>query len=253
MLAHPDLTASVMPEWFTPAFWGVRAEPVGSGGRGAAWFLNAGKTGWILRCYERGGLAAHFSNDMHWFTGRDSVRSFSEFHLLYSLHNLGLPVPKPVAAGYHRTGGFWYRAQIIVERLPGATPFSDHLVSADISLWHDVGRLIRYFHDWGVCHADLNCHNILIADSGLYLIDFDKSRIRPGSRWKQGNLKRLRRSVRKILNGTDPAVVNERWHALLGGYGVNNQSDYNLNMLIPTGLLPFLGTVAGLEPYLMLW
>ena len=27
------------PVWFDPAWWGDRAEPVGSGGRGAAWFV----------------------------------------------------------------------------------------------------------------------------------------------------------------------------------------------------------------------
>ncbi len=222
-LVHPDFACGVMPDWFMPAFWGDQAEPVGSGGRGAAWFLDTGETGWILRSYERGGLAAHFNNATHWFTGRDSVRSIMEFHLLHSLHNLGLPVPKPVAAAYHRIGGFWYRAQIIVERLPGATSFSNHLVSADLSLWHDVGRLIRHFHDWGVNHADLNCHNILITDAGLYLIDFDKGRIRPGSRWKQGNLKRLRRSIRKLLNNTDPVETEKRWQALLRGYGINEK------------------------------
>ena len=58
---------SVLPLWFDPAWWGDRAERVGSGGRGGAWFLDGSPGAGtkhpaigpaVLRLYLRGGLVA---------------------------------------------------------------------------------------------------------------------------------------------------------------------------------------------------
>lgn len=251
MVVRPEFARSVMPESFTSAFWGSRARPVALGGRGAAWFVSGSKKDWILRYYQRGGLIAHISNDAHWFLGRKSVRSFAEFHLLNQLYHLGLPVPKPVAAGYYRFAGFWYRAQIILETIPDAKPFSSCLLASDDELWYSVGQLIRRFHDHGVYHADLNCHNILVSASGLYLVDFDKSRIRRGSRWKRHNLKRLRRSIDKVLGGTDAEAIHGRWQKLLQGYETGCNGQDALAVLASYGLLPLVSAVSDLGGFLM--
>ena len=42
--------------------------------------------------------------DRYWWRGAERTRSFHEWHLLYHLHRVGLPVPMPVAAGYQRRG-----------------------------------------------------------------------------------------------------------------------------------------------------
>lgn len=251
MLVCPEFAATVTPECFDAVSWGHYAEPVDIGGRGAAWFLNGRKTSWILKSYQRGGLVAPVSKETHWFQGQQSVRSFAELHLLNRLYHLGLPVPKPVAASYRRVAGFWYRAHIIVTRIPDATPFSEYLLSGESSLWNNVGQLVRRFHDCGVYHADLNCHNILVSNSSLYLIDFDKSRIRSGHLWKKQNLHRLRRSIDKVLYNRAPDETDRRWQELLRGYGTTDKSSYSLNILASYGMLPVLELTADIGRYLI--
>ncbi len=43
MLIHPDYEGRVTQDWFNAATWGDQARPVSSGGRGGAWFLQAGE------------------------------------------------------------------------------------------------------------------------------------------------------------------------------------------------------------------
>ena len=48
-----------------------------------------------------------------------------------------------------------------------------------ILTWIAIGRCIRRFHDLGVCHADLNAHNMLLnEDAKVYMIDFDQCQLR---------------------------------------------------------------------------
>ena len=70
------------------------------------------------------------------------------------------------------------------------------------SRWEDVGRCLQRFHHAGCCHADLNAHNVLIdADDKVWLVDFDRGRLRRPGVWCDTNLVRLLRSLQKI---TDP-------------------------------------------------
>ncbi|MEO5566578.1 MAG: 3-deoxy-D-manno-octulosonic acid kinase, partial [Luteimonas sp.] len=103
-------------DWFDPAGWPGHAHPVASGGRGAAWFIDAPFGAAVLRHYLRGGLAARISRDRYSWRGADRTRSFAEFRMLRALHGLGLPVPRPIAACYWREG-LGYRAAILIERL----------------------------------------------------------------------------------------------------------------------------------------
>ena len=85
------------PGWFSPAAWNGDARPVGHGGRGGAWFIDA-KDGHpvrraVLRQYLRGGLVAAFNRETHLWRGIGRVRSFDEFRLTRELHGRGLPVP----------------------------------------------------------------------------------------------------------------------------------------------------------------
>ena len=87
--------------------------------------------------------------------------------------------------------------------------------------WIAIGRCLRRFHELGVCHADLNAHNILIGTGAelpaepvppdaplpvpryerVFLIDFDRGTLRKPGFWKDDNLVRLRRSLEKISLG----------------------------------------------------
>lgn len=183
-----------------PGHWGERAHPVDSGGRGGAWFIDAPFGPSVLRLYRRGGLAARVSKDRYLWRGANRTRSFAEFRLTRALLAKGLPVPRPYAASYLRTGP-GYRAAILMERLSGVRSLAEHLQMAGGNApLEQTGRLIARFHRAGLDHADLNAHNILFDAQGRgWLIDFDRGVLRiPATRWRQANLVRLKRSLLKL-------------------------------------------------------
>lgn len=86
----------------------------------------------------------------------------------------------------------------------------------------EVGALVARFHRAGIWHADLNAHNVLVTPDGLYLIDFDRGRLRtPATAWQQANLQRLRRSLLKIGAAEKGEATFEKdiWQPLLYRYG----------------------------------
>lgn len=187
-------------QWMDPGYWGQRAHPVDSGGRGGAWFIDAPFGPSVLRLYRRGGLAARVSKDRYLWRGANRTRSFAEFHLTRTLLAKGLPVPRPYVASYLRTGP-GYRAAILMERLSGVRSLAEHLQMAGAEApLEQTGRLIARFHRAGLDHADLNAHNILFDAQGRgWLIDFDRGALRiPATRWRQANLARLKRSLIKL-------------------------------------------------------
>ena len=69
-------------------------------------------------------------------------------------------------------------------------------------------------------HADMNAYNVQIDTDGLlWLLDFDKGRLRPPGPWQQETLSRLHRSLQKIM-GLDPRLSfrSANWEQLLEGY-----------------------------------
>ncbi|MEO5963768.1 MAG: 3-deoxy-D-manno-octulosonic acid kinase [Thermomonas sp.] len=185
------------PDWFSPDHWGEAAQPVADGGRGGAWFIQTGEGDAFLRHYLRGGLAAKLSRDGHLWRGINRVRSFAEFRLMRVLREKKLPVPMPFAAWYRREG-LQYRAAILMQRLPGVQSLAS-LALQEQAPWEATGQLVAGFHRAGVDHADLNAHNILFDAQGRgWMIDFDRTHIRiPATPWREGNLSRLQRSLRK--------------------------------------------------------
>lgn len=195
-----DRTQLRQPEsaWFDLQHWGGAAQPVSEGGRGGAWFIDFGQGDALLRHYLRGGLAAKFSRDAHLWRGINRVRSFAEFRLLRVLRAKNLPVPMPFAAWYRREG-MHYRAAILMQRLHGVRSLAA-LADAGEAPWEATGQLIARFHRGGLDHADLNAYNILFDEHGRgWMIDFDQSCLRiPATGWREGNLQRLLRSLRKL-------------------------------------------------------
>jgi 3-deoxy-D-manno-octulosonic acid kinase len=191
------------PHWFDAQHWGAAAQRVGDGGRGGAWFLALGedKGEAFLRHYLRGGLAAKLSRDAHLWRGIQHVRSFEEFRLLRQLRAKNLPVPLPFAACYRREG-LHYRAAILMQRLQGVQSLAA-LADAGAAPWAGAGELVARFHRAGLDHADLNAHNILFDAQGQgWMIDVDRSHLRiPATGWREANLQRLHRSLRKLGGG----------------------------------------------------
>lgn len=207
-------------ELFSPAHWAERARPVGDGGRGGAWFVDAPFGQCVLRQYLRGGMAAKLSRDAYLWRGADRTRSFAEFRLMRALRALKLPVPRPIAAFYMREG-MRYRAAILMERLEGVRSLADRaLVAGRGAPWEETGRLIARFHRAGLDHADLNAHNILFDANGHgWLIDFDRGVQRiPATRWRERNLKRLLRSLLKLRGERSVEEVEKDYARLRRAY-----------------------------------
>jgi 3-deoxy-D-manno-octulosonic acid kinase len=195
------------PEEFDPGHWGERAQRVGQGGRGGAWFIDASERALVLRRYLRGGFAARLSRDGYAWRGESRVRSFAEYRLLRELRQRGLAVPSPHAACYWKHGRT-YRAAILVERITGARSLAQLAAGqGSAAPWAATGRLIAEFHRAGLDHADLNAHNVLFDGGGAgWLIDLDRGRLRkPARGWRDRNHARLLRSLRK-LRGERPVA-----------------------------------------------
>ncbi len=66
----------------------------------------------------------------------------------------------------------------------------------DDARWAAIGRCLRRFHDAGVQHADLNARNIMLGEQGeVWVLDFDRGRLRAPGAWSGRVLDRLERSL----------------------------------------------------------
>jgi 3-deoxy-D-manno-octulosonic acid kinase len=189
---------------FDPAHWHAQgALTQQAGGRGSIQFIDNDDERWVMRRYLRGGMAALIARDSYLYLGEERTRSFRELRLLAALRERELPVPAPVAARYVRHH-VAYRAELITERLPGARSLSEMLAAGrlDDARWAAIGRCLRHFHDAGVQHADLNAHNIMLGEQReVWVLDFDRGRLRHPGSWSGRVLKRLARSLAKTSAG----------------------------------------------------
>ncbi|MDE2252276.1 MAG: 3-deoxy-D-manno-octulosonic acid kinase [Gammaproteobacteria bacterium] len=223
MLYDSSRAGNAAPGWLDASWWAARGAVHAAGeGRGAAVMIEADGRSLVLRHYRRGGLMARLVADRYWWRAAERTRSFREWHLLYHMHRAGLPVPMPIAAGYRRRGGT-YTADLLVKRIPGARSLAAAIRVASVPLgtWMAIGRCLRHFHARGICHADLNAHNILLgeAEDDIWVIDFDRGSLRSPGWWSDANLVRLQRSLLKVT----AAVGAERfsaadWQMLLDSY-----------------------------------
>lgn len=196
-----------------PSAWPLAQAVEGRGGRGALWLVQGAFGEGMLRHYRRGGVIGRWVADRYLYLGAGRVRSVCEFRLMAELYRRGLPVPRPILAGWRRSGPF-YRAELLTLRVAQARTLAEQLDAA-LPLWSRIGVTLARFHRQGVFHADLNAHNVLVDAVGkVWLIDFDRGALRrPEPAWQQANLARLQRSLDKL--GGVPALA---WQALLQGY-----------------------------------
>ena len=212
---------------FDPVYWQTQQAVTGhSVGRNTVYFVRAGgaETDWVLRHYYRGGLIGKLNRD--WFAPVPMAqsRALAEFRLLLWMRQVGLPVPAPVAARYQQRG-VGYSADILLERIPQSQDLYHYLQQQALSheQWRQLGALVARFHQAGVYHSDLNCHNILLDAAGqFWLIDFDKCAQRKGHDWWSEPLARLQRSLQKELGlRTVFHFTPEHWQAFVAGYQQN--------------------------------
>jgi len=214
------------PEWLEKE---AKVQPIAHDdivmGRGAAWFVEYDAQQWVLRHYQRGGMVARWNKELYVGVSLAATRAWKEWYLLNELFTRGLPVPQPIAAciswPYSRIAGL-YKAAIIIKKIPAAMTLAEKCQQqdSDSPIWKKAGKCIQQFHSHGVYHDDLNANNILFDENDkVYLIDFDKGRLKTGDGWKPENLNRLNRSLLK-LQGLHEGFKfsDEDWAALMEAY-----------------------------------
>jgi 3-deoxy-D-manno-octulosonic-acid transferase len=207
---------------------GSEAQSLATGsGRGQAQRLTLNGVDVVLRHYRRGGMVARFNPDRYPRSAPRDSRAMREFSLLRWMAARGLPVPTPVAAR-QQVAGKSYTADIIVAMIPNTRNLVQRLVGEplDKAQWVAVGQAIKTLHSAQVFHSDLNAHNLLLDDANrAWVVDFDKCDIRSGSEWKQANLDRLKRSLRKELERLPQFHWGETdWAPLEAGYASEHTS-----------------------------
>ncbi|MEX2333579.1 MAG: 3-deoxy-D-manno-octulosonic acid kinase, partial [Pseudohongiella sp.] len=137
-------------------------------GRGTVVFFEHEDRELVLKRYHRGGLIGRFVNCTYLFSGLKKVRMWQEFQLLAHMRDLGLPVPRPIAARCIKTSPLTYQGDVVVERICGAQTLAEILCKDALSekTWEAIGLVIRRFHQHHVDHADLNACNIMLTASG---------------------------------------------------------------------------------------
>ena len=224
--ADAAVFAQATPCLFDLAWWRDRGTvDVLGAGRGHIHIVADAQGSYLMRHYYRGGLMARVSRDLFLARPASASRAMVEFTLLRTLRSRGLPVPRACAARYRRVA-LWYRADILVARIPDAIDVAQllHLRrSLVVAEWHALGRAVRQLHEAQCFHSDLNCHNLMLdTQSKAWIVDFDKCGFRAGEAWKSDNLARLLRSLRKELR-LDPAFRwdDGQWTHFLDGYRSN--------------------------------
>ncbi len=221
MFANAAAGIDIGMAWFEPRYWIARGAVVGGAvGRGAATVFEHSGRRFLLRHYRRGGLAARITADRYLWLGEPRARSLAEMQLTMKMHAAGLPVPAPLGARYEQQG-MSYTADVITEYLPDTLTLAQRLAAGEVGLstWAATGRCIRRFHDYGLCHVDLNAHNILLRGDEVFLVDFDRcSRRRPGL-WRDANLARLRRSLDALEDHRGERRFGDtEWQCLLAAW-----------------------------------
>lgn len=220
MLYDPSLAGNFDERWFEAAHWQRLGALRGSArGRGNTHFFDSDERSYALRHYRRGGLVARLLGDRYLDTGAERSRPLREFRVTQRLQRFGLPVA-PVVAARHRAAGLFSSGDLITLRLEGVRTLAECLRDAMQTIdWTAIGATIARFHAVGLCHADLNAHNLLVDRQGRWsLIDFDRARFRERGLWQDANLVRLRRSLLKLNDQAGLTLDENLWHALLLGY-----------------------------------
>lgn len=223
--ADKHLLPNVSPDFFSGHYWQQKQRLIGTSvGRGTTYFFEFNQQQFVLRHYLRGGLIGKVLSDQYLFTGLDKTRAQQERKLLQHMHSLGLPAPIPAASKIVKKG-IYYSADLVTIKIPDAIDIHHILLERTLNtdIWQKIGQTIAQFHQHQIYHHDLNIHNIMLDNElKVWLIDFDKCKVKSGDDWKQRNLDRLQRSLHKEQHRNQRYFYQgENWQALLKGYNLS--------------------------------
>ena len=190
-------------------------------GRGSVSFFSHAEKSMVHKHYLRGGLVSKLIFDRYLWINLELTRSFIVFRALAEMSQLGLPVPRPIAARVRRRG-VYYTADLITEKLDNTRTLGDFLYDQSVSeqIFSTIGETIANFHATGCYHPDLNVENILIDESQkVFLLDFDRwKRKEESKRLGVTNIERLKSSIRKRLGSMGLPFPEKEWRGFLATY-----------------------------------
>jgi hypothetical protein len=152
----------------------------------------------VLRRYLHGGALGSVTRSL--FT--QSSRPLGELRATEAARAGDVRVPEILAALHRPVFPGLHQGYLLTRLIPDAADLSALLAEgegADRSL-EQTGVEMRRMHEAGVWHADLHVKNVLVDETGVTLLDFDRARVLPsvGERGRRLNLFRFDRSVVKL-------------------------------------------------------
>jgi hypothetical protein len=187
---------------------GLKASPdTGVGHRQSGFRLKLeGGPDLFARRARRGGLMRFISNDLYFGF---YPRPVCELAIAAEAQRRGIPVAEPVGALVEWVAPVLYRGLFLTRALPGMTLWdfvrTDDDPNVRVHVFEEVRHAIDTMHRLGLCHTDLNLHNLFITHSRESLVaiilDLDKARLfrlTVPTRLRRRSFARLRRSVRKL-------------------------------------------------------
>ncbi len=186
-------------DWLEPDWWIDRKTVRGRlQGRGEPLVIDTPAGTAVLRPYLRGGLVARVSADRYVFTGFRRSRAMREWQVLSRLLELGMPVPRPLLAGWRRHG-LTASGALMTRMITGTRSLAEVASDVDQAGWARLGTTLRGFFDAGLKHPDLNARNVLIDERECWwLVDFDRARLTNQPVKGRDMLNRLARSLAKV-------------------------------------------------------
>ena len=145
------------------------------------------------------GVILNFTKNKYLYLGLKRTRPFKEFLMLKRMHELELPVPRPVSIKLS-ISGFYYTGKIITEEVLNAVNLKKIIISKKINnqIISNIISVLRNLIQNNIFHSDLNINNILIDESlSIYIIDFDNSFFTKRKTLLIKPLDRLIKSIRK--------------------------------------------------------
>ncbi len=195
----------------------------GAGNRRSAFPLTtAGLPPMFVRRYRRGGLMRFLVSELYAGT---LPRPLHELMVTAAAFQRGLPVVEPLGAIVENAAPYVYRGWFLTRALEGTTLWTLLLSSVGQEYRHKAlaqARItIDQLHEGGLCHADLNFHNLFVCTARPALrvvaLDLDKARLYSHALpagLRRANFSRLARSASRLKAAG--AVLSDEEKDLIG-------------------------------------